>query len=281
MHRRSDWTATALSFALAVFWIFHNSNCAQSNQPYARSQSSTFDSLYSAKLQWPSQAGKHVKVFYKGVERKYVDAAIVILDECYSVYDDTLKIGFPAELKVCFAKESGKKLQLFQNGYDWIIWELGSDSVLAAPTNGGAHNVYGPCHELAHMILAFDDHDFNEAWADHMAAFVALPYLHWKLGDHAWPDPYDYTKIEGEQRTLKYVGELQYKMDYAMKMLYDIRGKFGSDVYRRVIAVLRPQYLRKGPIKLSDLRSKLIELTGDKSIGPMFESYDAFKGKKE
>ncbi len=280
MNRNSHWSVAPASLVLALLWILHNTDCARSDRQFARAQSSTFDSLYSASLKWASRAGKHVRIYYKGVDEKYVDAAKVIIDECYSVYEDSLKVGFPLQFKVSFAEEPGWPLQLFQNGYDWIVWQLGSDSVLAAPANGGAHNVYGPCHELAHTILAFDDHDFNEAWADHMAAFVALPYLHRKLGDNAWPDPYDYTKSEGKERTLKYVGELRHKMDYAMKVLYEIGGRFGNDIYSRLIAELRPQYLKNGPIRLSDLKSKLIELTGDKSIGPLFDRYDEFKGQE-
>ena len=247
---------------------------------YARAMSRQFDSLYAYRLSWPAIQSNAVTVHYKNIDTTYVNAILTILTSAVKVYEDSLPIVFPRNIVACVGREEGKRDSKFQNSYDRIIWEYGSDSALVAPTHGGHHNVYGLCHELGHMTLGFADYELSEAWADHIASFVALPIIYAQMGDNAWPDNYNFLKIEGAERSIGFSKRLETRLDFAIKIFYDLQVKYGLGLLKRLVSEFQPQFRDKGTITLDALKNKLIEVTQDSTLAPLFYRYRYFQRGK-
>jgi hypothetical protein len=126
---------------------------------------------------------------------------------------------------------------------------------------------------MGHLVLKTGDHDFDEAWADHMAAFVALPYLYGHLGKNAWPDPYDYLMIEGPERSIKFAKEAKGSFDFAVKILCELDQKYGIEIFRNIIKTFRHEFLATGPIALARIKHHLFELIKDDHVVSLFEEY--------
>ena len=143
----------------------------------------------------------------RGMRAEQVEALLRLMESARSVLQDrfgVVELGpFPDKrVHLSVTLKEGMETQLFTNprseGFAQIVL-TGPPSALAAPTRGGPHVVYGFCHELGHVLAAWEDS--HHQWA-HYVGSVLTSAVHMELGDAGWSDPYDYHQLEGMPRFL-------------------------------------------------------------------------------
>ena len=181
-------------------------------------------------------SGKHFRVSYPKPLQAYAKALLQIGDAAWEAYRElyNLTLPEPIELQIRLVPEKGEKFaSLWTDGRRFIFLEVGSEKRLLSPERGGAHNVYGICHELAHIALysrvsqvAGIPEGFAEGWA-HYFGSVITSHLFEKLGAEVYPDPHNYHETSGLGRLLKQFETRKDPSTLAAKSLYEVERKYG------------------------------------------------------
>ncbi len=180
--------------------------------------------------------GKHFRVSYPKALQAYAKALLQIGDAAWEAYRELYNLTLPEliELQIRLVPEKGEKFaSLWTDGQRFIFLEVGSEKPLLSPERGGAHNVYGICHELAHIALysrisqvAGIPEGFAEGWA-HYFGSVITSHLFEKLGAEVYPDPHNYHETSGLGRLLKQFETHKDSETLVAKSLYEIERKYG------------------------------------------------------
>ena len=181
-------------------------------------------------------SGKHFRVSYPKALQAYAKALLQIGDAAWEAYRElyNLTLPEPIELQIRLVPQKGERFaSLWTDGRRFIFLEVGSEKRLFSPERGGAHNVYGICHELAHIALysrvsqiAGIPKGFAEGWA-HYFGSVITSHLFEKLGAEVYPDPHNYHETSGLGRLLKQLEARKDPKTLAAKSLYEIERKYG------------------------------------------------------
>ena len=186
-----------------------------------------------------SLSGKHLRVSYPKALEAYAKALLKIGDAAWDAYRELygLVLPEPIELQIRLVPEKGEGFAaLWTDGQKSIFLEVGSEKPLLSPTKGGAHNVYGICHELGHIAIysrisgqiAAIPWGVGEGWA-HYFGSVITSYLFEKLGAQVYPDPHNYHETSGMVRFLKQIEKPESQDMFAAKSLYEIERKYGRE----------------------------------------------------
>jgi hypothetical protein len=106
-----------------------------------------------------------------------------------------------------FAAKTGGQIGLWINpdrSPMEIHYGVKSESALNPPGKGGPHHVFGFAHEFGHAVIMFGNADFGQGLADYMGSEV-VDYMQARLGDAAWPRPYDFVKSDGTGRLAEWI----------------------------------------------------------------------------
>jgi hypothetical protein len=181
-------------------------------------------------------SGKHFRVSYPKSLQAYAKALLQIGDAAWEAYRElyNLTLPEPIELQIQLVPEKGEKFaRLWTDGQRFIFLEVGSEKPLFSPEKGGAHNVYGICHELGHIAIysrisqtAGIPEGVAEGWA-HYFGSVITSHLFEKLGAEVYPDPHNYHETSGLGRLLRQFETRKDPETLAAKSLYEIERKYG------------------------------------------------------
>ncbi len=216
-------------------------------------------------------SGKHFRVSYPKALQAYAKSLLQIGDAAWEAYRElyNLTLPEPIELQIRLVPEKGERFaSLWTDGQKFIFLEVGSEKPLLSPERGGAHNVYGICHELAHIALysrisqvAGIPEGFAKGWA-HYFGSVITSHLFEKLGADVYPDPHNYHETSGLGRLLKQFETHKDPMTLAAKFLYEIERKYG----RQKLAEALDRTLAQKPSGrelVSRFVEELVAVTGD------------------
>jgi hypothetical protein len=216
----------------------------------------------------------HCRVFNEGFDVSYALAWASVCEVCYEGYVeiyglDALTLASSEAVEVRLAREARARPSL--SAYGGRITFRGDETHLLPPAEGGANNIYGICHEIGHLVFPIDDLYYFEAWADYAAAYRIIPYVWERLGENAWPQPYDYLVNDGPADILQRVEDGASRTDLlgdhyrAVAVLIAVDDTYGPQVIGQ--AILR---IEKTVKKLSDFVDALIGVTGDQRARELF-----------
>lgn len=244
-----------------------------------------YSDTYVVKGMLEKKVGEHFFIRYN-IPEEYADAILNLCEVAYQGYKEVYGIDLLKDYpdpKIQITARFGGRLAL------WVAPDSNPDINLVAPNierlgpprqagGKGAHHVYGFVHEMGHITIAFDEE--KGAWTQGIAHYIGsqlLPYVEKRLGDKAWPVPYDYVNIEGPPRLMKGIEKAEPGThDAACKVLYEIEKKHGPKVIGQAVyktkemghSSLMPGGVKQYPIE--NFKSALIEITGDKEIEKLF-----------
>lgn|GEM_PF-7075637 len=154
---------------------------------------------------------RYFRVLNDGFPAKYGRAIARVADAAVGAYRSVLKLDIPSfycneRIRICLRLDpSIRHPRLFFQPalLPSINYCVGDVRSLRSPVVGGPHHVYGICHELGHLALFMVsesssevDSGVSEAVADFLASSI-LRRLGRTLGTNAWPDAYEYWKVDG------------------------------------------------------------------------------------
>ncbi len=216
--------------------------------------------------------GKHFHATYPKPLEPYAKALVQIGDVAWEAYQDLygLPLPEPILLEIRLRPDQGERFaSLWTDGQQHIFLEVGSEKPLLSPTKEGAHNVYGICHELAHIAfyhrmreVAGIPEGVAEGWA-HYFGSVVTSYLFEKLGEQVYPDPHNYHETSGMGHFLRQLAEE--KEDPGMlaaKVLYEAERKYGRQKLGKALnrtLAQRPS----GQELVAKFADALVAVTGD------------------
>lgn len=222
-------------------------------------------------------SGKNIIVEYINIDQKY---AMAVLNLCQAIHD-AYKEKFGLEeisavkgekIRVRLEINPALKHNLWTNPaspkFSQICWNIPSENLLRPPGKGGPHIIYGFCHEFGHIVIGWKD--CLHAWA-HYTGSVIVEEIQKKLGDKAWPEPYDYQAMEGLSRLKGEIESAQPELGTAngvAKIFYLVGEKYGTDIFGKALDKVKQStdYEAFHSVKLyylKDLKKALIELTDD------------------
>lgn len=158
-----------------------------------------------AKMSSGIVTGEHCSIEYSGVDEKWPSAFAAIYDTVYTGYKDIFGFLLPSETYINITI-TGETTRLWTDGKNSIFLQLASEDDLQ-PTSP-YKNIYGMCHEPGHIVmysrmssLAGLPDGVAEGWA-HYSGSIITDYVWQKLGESAYPVPYDYS-VSGALRLRK------------------------------------------------------------------------------
>ena len=145
-----------------------------------------------------TKIGRYTIVECISIEERYEIYAESILSLCetaYEIFKEVYGVSLPTPITIILRKmpkgqEVPKEGSLYVNA-NRIYLEL-DDRYFSQVK----HWVGSFMHEMSHMIIFFDNWEFNEGFANYAGCRI-IPYIHEKLGDKVWPEPYDYLNEDG------------------------------------------------------------------------------------
>ncbi len=160
-----------------------------------------------------------------------------IADAAWKAYSElyNLTLAEPITLQIRLVPERGERFSnLWTDGQQFLFLEVGSEKHLLSPEKGGAHIVYGICHEMRHIALyhpmrqvAKIPEGIAEGWT-HYFGSVITSHLFEKLGVQVYPDPHNYHETSGMVRLLRQLEARRDSATLAAKILHDLERKYGS-----------------------------------------------------
>lgn len=231
----------------------------------------------SPSIQEPAQgevSGVHCKVNYEGVDAKWAPAYADIVDSVYQGYVDTFGYNLPDPLAISITV-TGEPTRLWTDGKSAVFLQLQREDDLL-PTSR-YKNVYGMCHEPGHIFmysglstLAGLPSGVGEGWA-HYCGSVICDYVWAKLGEGAYPIPFDYSttgtaRLE-EQCKEKDKGET----NTAACAFYELGKKYGHNaVGRAMMKALESK--PSGAQVMPQFRDAFAQITGAPADGLLPEA---------
>lgn len=159
-------------------------------------------------------SGKHFQVHYPKELEAYAKAFIQIGDAAWDAYRELYGLPLPEPIKmhIRLLPERGKDFaRLWTDGRESLFLSVGSEEPLKSPEKGGAHNVYGVCHELGHIVIYHRlkhigevgnlPKGIAEGWAHYFGSVICSHIFH-TLGEQVYPDPHNYHETSGLLRLL-------------------------------------------------------------------------------
>lgn len=142
----------------------------------------------------------HCRVNNSGFDVSYALAWANVCEVAYEGYRgiyglDVLTLNDTEVIEIRLLRQARSRPSL--DAYGGIITFRGKEDHLLTPSDGGANNIYGICHEIGHLAFPIDDIYYLEAWADYAASYRIIPYIWEQLGAAAWSQPYDYLAHDG------------------------------------------------------------------------------------
>ena len=137
--------------------------------------------------------------------------------------------------------------------------------------------VFGFAHELGHITFLTDNDNFNEGWATYAAAFRIVPDIYSQLGDDAWPQPYNYSQMDGIPFFLNLINNASLTTPYtfyaAAKILYLVDQEYGPLVFFRAMETCHPTlegFYNYPVYALKEFEGALVSVTNDTSLWQLF-----------
>lgn len=209
---------------------------------------------------------------FKGVKLEYAKALLTIAVEANHVYADTFGFDMPKKLTLNIEKTPNGRTQLWTDGDSQMFLNLKSSEDLAPPTQSGVYNIYGMCHELGHMAMYRSikmiglPEGVGEGWA-HYAGSVVVDHVYKKLGKNIWPQPYNYSEVEGIARLAKSASNADAEKDPTIRaalVFYKAQQQYGED---KVMTAMKDalQGEPMGKDVMPDFANALVKITNDAS----------------
>ncbi len=147
----------------------------------------------------------HVVVSYTGIGKAYAEAIGRTVATARSTAVEQFGFDMPQTITVTISVDAMGNVGLMNDGQDRFMLTVRSEDDLRKPSTSGVFQLYGFCHEVAHLAMyrVVRDHswmtsDAAEGWAHYMGSrLVDLVYA--KEGPDLWPDRYDYIE-DGTKR---------------------------------------------------------------------------------
>ena len=147
----------------------------------------------------------HVVVSYSGIGKAYAEAIGRTVATARSAAVEQFGFDMPQAIMVSISVDAMGNVGLMNDGQDHFMLTVRSEDDLRKPSTSGVFQLYGFCHEVAHLAMyrVVRDHswmtsDAAEGWAHYMGSrLVDLVYA--KEGPNLWPDRYDYIE-DGTKR---------------------------------------------------------------------------------
>lgn len=242
--------------------------------------------------------GEHFTITYPYGLDDYAEAILKICDKAFWGYCEIYRLSLPERIRVpiyMLSSEEGETRMMKRGNYSkpmlctehyQIYWEGEGDleDDLLPPTMGGAHYVFGFCHEISKMFFMFDDDAFAGGWVTSAPAFRIVPFVYRYLGESVWPKPYNYSKHDGPEHLLRIIENQTlcklFSWEAAAKILCQIDQKYGAELIGKAIKTLKESYtpcrcsVNGYPMwSLAAFKVILVELTNDPSILDLFSEY--------
>ncbi len=148
---------------------------------------------------------KYSVVTYNGIEKKWAESFAVIYDAVHEGYKEKLGMTLPDTTYIEITVTE-TKTRLFTDGIDRFFLKLEKPDDLL-PTSP-YKNIYGFAHEPGHISMYSGmssvsglPEGVGEGWA-HYTGSVITDYIWEKLGENAYPVPYDFSH-DGTRRIAK------------------------------------------------------------------------------
>ena len=140
----------------------------------------------------------HAKVTYSGIDKVYAKAIARTATAARAVAAEQFGFDMPETVFVSVRCERSAAVRLYNGGSDSMFLTLRSERDLRKPSESGIFNLYGLCHEIAHLAMyrVIRDHGWMttaaaEGWAHYLGSRI-VDEVHAREGEGLWPDPYDY-----------------------------------------------------------------------------------------
>lgn len=157
-----------------------------------------------------------------------------------------------------------------------------SDAALNPPGQGGSHHTSEFAREFGRMAVVFDNASFSDGFAAYMASEV-VTYVHSRLGQKAWPRPYDYVAMDGPAWLESWAHGAQPGTEQAAALLLSRIGReYGREVIGKAVRLLAmsdehavPSQGERGKtarevFKVAAFCQQLVQLTADGEIVKAF-----------
>ncbi len=144
----------------------------------------------------------NVVVRYSGISGEY---AAAIARTVQAARDTALQLGADMPATITVDARVGETTRLFNDGDKSIHLTVKSEAALRKPSESGVFNIYGMCHEVAHLAMyrpiterLWMTTAAAEGWAHYLGSRL-VDAVYEKEGVALWPDQYDY-RADGTQR---------------------------------------------------------------------------------
>jgi hypothetical protein len=216
--------------------------------------------------------GDGADVIFSGVKPDYAKALLAVAAEARRVYAKTLGFDMPDKVVLNIRKVEGSGPRLWTDGESQIFLNVTSNADLAPPMQSGVFNIFGMCHELGHIamyrkaeLIGFPE-GVGEGWAYYIGSAV-VDHVYKKLGQKVWPQPYNYSQVEGIARIAKDAAnpEASKSADTrAALVFYQAQKRYGED---KVMAAMKIALGSNpwGKDVMPKFADELVRVTGDES----------------
>ncbi len=147
----------------------------------------------------------HVVVSYSGIGKAYAEAIGRTVAAARSAAIEQFGFDMPQTITVTISIDAMGNVGLMNDGQDRFMLTVRSEDDLRKPSTSGVFQLYGFCHEVAHLAMyrVVRDHswmtsDAAEGWAHYMGSRL-VDAVYAKEGPNLWPDRYDYIE-DGTKR---------------------------------------------------------------------------------
>ena len=210
----------------------------------------------------------------------YAKALLAVADAARKIYADTYGFNMPKKALMSIEKNAEGQTQLWTDGDSQMFLTITSNANLLPPPESGFFNIYGVCHELGHIAMYRSikligiPEGVAEAWPTYSGS-VVVDEVYKRLGKNLWPEPYDYSKVEGVAR-LKIITKLNGNESTddaaytnATAAFYEAHKKYGAN---KVFAAMKTAISGKpyGKDVMPRFVDALVIATGDESARKIF-----------
>ena len=250
----------------------------QLNQTYTSSfLFNSSDGMPSPSNSWQPQ----IFITYPAGFQEYANAILKICDTaltdyCYvfGMYDGVY-VALPPVIYV-FISTNASSITLVHTAEDYRIY-LYVRSIKDMANTTYIHWIYGFIYELGAITFSIDNDYFGDGWINYADRFRILPDVYSQLGDDAWPQPYNYSQVEGIPRFLNQINNSSlttYGSSLAAsKVCYVIDQEYGPLIFAKAMENCHPTlsgFYNYPTYNFNEFKNALISLTNDTSLLQLF-----------
>ena len=190
-----------------------------------------------------TKTGRYIIVECIGMEERYERYAESILSLCEAAYEiirEVYGVSLPTPITIILRKMP-KGQEVKKEGSLYVVANRIYLELDDRYFSRIKHWMGSFTHEMSHMIIHFDNWEFNEGFANYAGCRI-IPYIHEKLGDKAWPEPYDYLNEDGLDWISKASEdgkEMPGSIPAAIRIFYTIEQKHGLPTIIKAIREAR------------------------------------------